>query len=80
MSKGAKEFIEEVSKNEKLRQDLYAKSADIVLGLAQQNGYEFSKHELQNALYEKLGVHAPPTEVDSANCIVVIVAAASRTR
>ncbi len=80
MSKGAKEFIEDVGKNETLRQELYQQSAEIVLGLAKQNGYEFSKHELQNALYEKLGVHAPPTEVDSANCIVVIVAAAARTR
>lgn len=80
MSKGAREFIEEVSKNEKLRQELYAKSADIVLGLAQQNGYEFSKHELQNALYHRLGVEAPPAETDSANCIVVIVAAAARHR
>ncbi|HSY13949.1 MAG TPA: Nif11-like leader peptide family natural product precursor [Verrucomicrobiae bacterium] len=80
MSKGAKEFIEDVGKNEKLRHQLYQQSADIVIALAKENGYEFEKHQLQNALYEKLGIHAPIADVDSSNCIVVIVAAAARTR
>jgi|HubBroStandDraft_6_1064221.scaffolds.fasta_scaffold3235992_1 predicted ribosomally synthesized peptide with nif11-like leader len=83
MSKGAKDFIDEVGHNAELRQKIFKQSSEMVMGLAKQHGFEFSKQELQDALHQKLGV-APPAhaaaEADDSNCIVVIVAATARSR
>lgn len=82
MSKGAKEFIDEVGHNAELRHKVFKQSGEVVLGLAKEHGYEFTKQELHDALREKLGVvHPPPaSETESSNCVVVIVAASARNR
>jgi predicted ribosomally synthesized peptide with nif11-like leader len=82
MSKGAKEFIDEVGRNAELRHKVFKQSSEVVLGLAKEHGYEFTKHELHDALREKLGVAhlLPADETESSNCVVVIVAASARNR
>lgn len=82
MPKGAKEFIDEIGRNNELRQQMFKQSADVVLGLAKQHGFEFSKQDLHDALHEKLGISpaAPMSETESSNCVVVVVAAAARNR
>lgn len=80
MPKNAKDFIEEVSRNPELRQEMFKQSGDVVLGLAKKHGFEFSKQELHDALREKLGATAvqPASDTESSNCVVVVVAAAAR--
>lgn len=82
MSKGAKDFIDEIGRNAELRQQVFKQSADVVFGLAKQHGFEFSKEELHDALQAKLGIASvqPSSETESSNCVVVIVAAAARNR
>lgn len=81
MARGAKDFIDEVNKNPELRKKLYRQSADVVHHLAKEHGYEFTNQELQDALRDRIGVELPPTTETGADfCVVVIVAAAGRSR
>jgi len=81
MSKGAKDFIDEINKNPELRKKLYKQSAHVVLDMAKEHGYEFSKEELHDALREKMGVPmAPSAETGADFCVVVIVVAAARSK
>jgi len=79
MAKGAKEFIDEVSRNPQLRQQIYKQSHDAVHALAKQHGFEFTPEELHNALHNKLSVVPEAADVGGASgCVVVIVVAAAR--
>ena len=71
VSKNAKDFIEEVSRNPELRKEIFKQSGDVVLGLAKQHGFEFSPKELHDALHQKLGVAPvqPASETESSNCV-----------
>lgn len=82
MSKNAKDFIEEISKNAELRKEVFKQSGDVVLGLAKKHGFDFSKEELHDALREKMGAGPvqPASDTESSNCVVVIVAAAARNK
>ena len=81
MPKGAKDFIEEVNKNPELRKKLYKQSAHVVREMAKEHGYEFSNEELHEAMREKLGAQmAPSAETGADFCVVVIVAAAGKSR
>jgi predicted ribosomally synthesized peptide with nif11-like leader len=81
MPKGAKDFIDEVNKNPELRKKLFKQSAHVVLDLAKEHGYEFTHQELHEALREKVGVPlSPAAETGADFCVVVIVAAAGRSR